>query len=118
MALQEFLIVLLAISLTAAGALWWLQTPRPVAPTSPQGSEDMSLLFEDGYLLHGSELALIRFALVPGHHHWEDIRSALLARFPDFPAVPRSNSTSNCWPGSICSRNPSLSTRARNAAGG
>ena len=93
MALQEFLIVLLAICLTAAGALWWLQTPRPVAPTSPQGGEDMSLLFEDGYLLHGSELALTRFALVPGHHHWEDIRSALLGRFPDFPAVPRSNNT-------------------------
>jgi len=89
MALQEFLIVLAATCLTAAAALWWLRMPISPPPVPPGGG-DMSLLFEDGYLLHGSDTALTRYALAPGHHEWEDIRSALLARFPDFPAAPRS----------------------------
>lgn len=95
MALQEFLTVLAVTCLTAVFALWWLRTPRSAAHSASQVTGDLSLLFEDGHLQHGSDLALTRYALVPGYHDWEDIRSALLARFPDFPAVPRSGHAGN-----------------------
>lgn len=90
MAMPDLLLMLIASGLTATAALWWLLPARTArrAPSLP--AEEMSLLFEDGDLMHGSDAALARFALVPGHHRWEDLRATLLARFPDFPVAPKS----------------------------
>lgn len=90
MALPDLLLIIATSGLTAVAALWWLRAPSLALPSHGFGAEDMSLLFEDGDLLHGSDTALTRFALVPGQHQWEDLRASLLSRFPDFPATPRS----------------------------
>ncbi|UWR33617.1 PAS-domain containing protein [Sulfitobacter sp. W027] len=95
MALPDVLIVLAAASVTALGALWWLNLTAGRPAVAPPDIDDMSLLFEDGHLIHGSDSALTRFALAPGYHQWEDIREALLSRFPEFPAVPRHGATGN-----------------------
>ncbi len=99
MALQDVFILLITICCSAAAALWLLRKPTSAAPMLAQDDGSMSLLFEDGHLLHGSDMALTRFALAPGHHEWEDIRGALLPRFPDFPTLPRAG-----HPGSLTLR--------------
>ncbi|UOA13321.1 PAS-domain containing protein [Sulfitobacter dubius] len=95
MALPDVLIVLAAACVSALVALWWLSTLGTRTTKAPPDIDDMSLLFEDGHLIHGSDNALTRFALAPGYHHWEDIREALLTRFPEFPASPRHGATGN-----------------------
>ena len=93
MALPDVIIVLAAAFTTALAALWWLSTNAGRPAAAPPGIDDMSLLFEDGELIHGSDSALTRFALAPGHHQWEDIREALLSRFPEFPRTARHGAT-------------------------
>ncbi|WP_411976355.1 PAS-domain containing protein [Sulfitobacter faviae] len=93
MALPDVIIVLAAASVTALAALWWLGAAAGRPAAAPPGIDDMSLLFEEGQLVHGSDHALTRFALAPGYHHWEDIRDALLSRFPEFPRTPRHGAT-------------------------
>ena len=93
MALPDVIIVLAAAFTTALAALWWLSTAAGRPAAAPPGIDDMSLLFEDGELIHGSDSALTRFALAPGHHRWQDIREALLSRFPEFPRTARHGAT-------------------------
>ncbi|MBO9439294.1 hypothetical protein HKX23_03900 [Sulfitobacter sp. KE29] len=93
MALPDVIIMLAAASVTALAALWWLGAAAGRPATAPPGIDDMSLLFEEGQLVHGSDNALTRFALAPGYHQWEDIRDALLSRFPEFPRTPRHGAT-------------------------
>tara|TARA_R110002049_G_scaffold117332_1_gene270415 strand:- start:24858 stop:26396 length:1539 start_codon:yes stop_codon:yes gene_type:complete len=86
LALPELTVILTAAILTAMGALWWLrQDMASAAPAIDAEPDDMALLFQDGQLQHGNELALTRLALAPGFHDWDDLRDSLLARFPDFP---------------------------------
>ncbi|MFG6589864.1 PAS-domain containing protein [Sulfitobacter sp. 1A12157] len=95
MALPDVIIVLAAAFVTALAALWWLGSAAGRPAAAPPGIDDMSLLFEEGQLVHGSDNALTRFALAPGYHQWEDIRDALLSRFPEFPRTPRHGATGN-----------------------
>ena len=57
MALPDVIIVLAAAFTTALAALWWLSTNAGRPAAAPPGIDDMSLLFEDGELIHGSDSA-------------------------------------------------------------
>ncbi len=84
--LAEFMTILISAGLTGAIALAFLSRSDRVAPQVPD--DPLALLFHDGVLHHGSLRALHRFALMPGTHVWDDLRTVLLSRFPTLPSNP------------------------------
>jgi len=81
------LLLVFGVSAVSAGcALWFLNQPKPAGIHALTAQpEPMSLLFDDGVLHHGTHTALAQFALHPGTHVWDDLRDALVSRFPDIP---------------------------------
>ena len=95
MALPDVIIVLAAAFTTALAALWWLSTNAGRPAAAPPGIDDMSLLFEDGELIHGSDSALTRFALAPGHHSGRTSAKRCCRGFLNSPARPGTGPPAN-----------------------
>ncbi len=86
---SEFAVVAIVALFSALAGLAFLRMPQRQHPDhsdAPQGP--LSLLFDDGFLHHGTDAALRQFAFLPGTHVWDDLRDALLQYFPEFPETP------------------------------
>lgn len=90
---------------TAVAALVFPQrrTGAPVLTETAQ-DEPLALLFDDGFLHHGTKAALAHLSLSPGDHFWADMRDQLVDRFPDLPEEPASDGQGNM---TLCARHGS-----------
>lgn len=82
--------LVIALSALTAFVVLLLLGMRPFSATSGQDSalEPMTLLFNDGFLHHGTQNALNHLCFAPDFHGWSDFRDRLLPRFPDLPDTP------------------------------
>lgn len=82
---ELWLIIGVAVS-TAIIAALVLENRRGHPPATDMPlDEPLSLLFDKGMLHHATDRALQTYALSPGKHIWDDLRAALIDRFPQFP---------------------------------
>jgi PAS domain-containing protein len=89
LAFSEIILVISIAAITAVIARFFLADAQVPATNAPTDIVDpLSFLFDDGVLHHASTSALQRFALAPGTHVWDDLRTGLLGQFPDFPERP------------------------------
>lgn len=85
MSFPELLFVLMVAGATVT--VFLMGTRRHPAPKTQidTARDPVALLFEDGVLYHATHTALHEFSFFPGANVWDDLRDALLPRFPDFP---------------------------------
>ncbi|MEM7521488.1 MAG: PAS-domain containing protein [Pseudomonadota bacterium] len=90
MTFVDGLTVISVALLTARLAFYVLHMKSPAAPSwaLEDGDEPVAFLFDNGVLHHATDRALARFTFFPGANVWDDLREALLPRFPDFPEMP------------------------------
>ncbi|KIN62847.1 PAS/PAC domain protein [Sulfitobacter noctilucicola] len=92
--LLDIILIVLCAGLTAAFAVRFLIVPRSGSVAVDLTDTDpVALLFDNGVLHHGTFAALSKFSLLPGTHVWDDLRDALLPRFPDFPETSGSGAS-------------------------
>lgn len=86
LSVPELMLVFLVAVVSAAVVLFMNRRGMTV-PGGPSDAtpDPIALLFEDGVLYHATNRALRRFAFFPGASVWDDLRDAVLPRFPDFP---------------------------------
>jgi len=85
--LELLLIVSVAITTAGIAAIMLAQRKPASAPHWQIADEPLSLLFDESVLHHATQKALNTFCFLPGTHVWDDLREALMPRFPDFPDV-------------------------------
>lgn len=86
MSLPELFFVLVIAAGSVVLVLFGIRQGRPRPEGHTHAEQDpIALLFEDGVLYHATNKALRQFSFFPGANVWDDLRHALLPRFPDFP---------------------------------
>ncbi len=86
LAASELWLIISVATLTGIIAALVLDNRRGTLSTEVAPvDEPLSLLFEKGLLHHATDRALSAYGLSPGTHIWDDLRSALISRFPQFP---------------------------------
>lgn len=98
--------LVLGVSVATAVAALVFPHRRKSAPVLAETAQDepLALLFDDGFLHHGTKAALAQLSLAPGDHIWADMRDQLVDRFPDLPEEPASDGQGNM---TLCARHGS-----------
>ena len=91
MSMFEIFVVAAAVIGTGLAVYLWVNRAAPTAviddvPTA----EPVTFLFDGEALHHATQTAQASYGMTPGLFFWEDLRSALEPRFPDFPDLPKS----------------------------